>query len=211
MLTTVIKRMAMVLLAMAAIMFGVYIANGNHLRVAKPVAMLTGSVLPHPMPLKSFLLQSADQTVSNAQLKGAWHVLFFGFTRCPGICPTTLAKVHLSMQQLATWGLESPTLWFISIDPRHDTAQITDRYAKSFDSEYVGLSGQSDAVAALAKQLNVVYGAVQTTDQSGHHHTTMNHSTHLVVVNPQAEVVAIVTHPERAQDVARDLKQLMQA
>ena len=211
MLTAGIKRMGVVLLAVAAIMLGVYIANGYRLYAPKPVAMLTGSSLPHPMPLKAFQLQGADQTVSNAQLKGAWHVLFFGFTRCPGICPTTLAKVHLSMQQLATWGVKAPTLWFISIDPRHDTARITDHYAKSFDSEYVGLTGHPAAVAALAKQLNVVYGEVQDTDQAGHQHMTMNHSTHLVVINPQAEVVAIVTHPERAQDVARDLKQLMQA
>lgn len=203
------QRTVVVMLALGALVFGFYMANGGRMQVTKPVAMVTGSQLPEPQPMPDFVLQGAKQAMTKAQLKGAWHLLFFGFTRCPGICPTTLSTVHLSMQQLATWGEQTPTLWFVSIDPAHDTAQVTDRYAKSFDSDYVGLSGKPEAIASLAKQLNVVYGSVETTDHAGHHHMTMNHSTHLILVNPQAEMVAVITHPQDAKGMARDLKQLM--
>lgn len=209
-MTRIFKTLAIATLMLAMLTAGWFIAQRQQPSAPTAPALITGTRLHHSVPMQAFQLKSQQQTFTGKQLQGTWHVLFFGFTQCPMMCPTTLARMHEVMAALTRQNVPLPTLWFVSLDPAHDTPTITDAYAKGFDPRFVGLSAKAGVADALARTLNVAYGEITTTDASGKQHRTLNHSGHLTVVNPRGEVVAFLTHPDEAENIAQDLKNLMQ-
>jgi len=116
-------------------------------------------VRPKPEPLVTrsanagapFSLMDADgKAVTESILKGHYTLLYFGFTQCPEICPTTLQKIT---DALNTLGIEGKTVMpmFVTVDPEHDTPEVMKAYLANFHPRFVGLTGTPDAIKQMEK------------------------------------------------------------
>ncbi len=95
--------------------------------------------------------------VSEATYDGKLRLVFFGFTRCPIICPTTMIEVTRVMRRLGDKNDEVQPI-FISIDPENDTVDVVAAYLRAFHPSIVGLTGHPDKIATAARSFNVTYG-----------------------------------------------------
>jgi protein SCO1 len=125
--------------------------------------------------------------------------VFFGFTHCPDVCPTTLLKLA-RVKQAA--GIANLRVLFVSIDPQRDTPQAVGLYVHAFDPAFAGLTGQPAAIAAVAQQFGV---AVSRVDLPGGDYT-MDHSAVVFLLDDAAHIDAIFTPPFEVAAMAADLR-----
>lgn len=165
-----------------------------------PPDTLVATRLDIPVSLPPFSLDGADGPFTNASLQGAWHVLFFGFTNCPDICPTTLATLADAVA-VARQDIASLNVVFVSVDPQRDGPADAARYAGHFDSDFIGITGNDDALLALTKPLGILYMSVPQGDDA----YTVDHSSSLLLINPAGELAAVFSAPHDATSIAADL------
>lgn len=152
-------------------------------------------------PIAAFSLKNIkNQTVTNKDLKGHWSLLFFGFTRCQYICPTTMTAVSQAYNLLKADQKPLPQVLFISIDPANDTPEKVGHYAQSFQPDFIGLTGQESVIQNLTHQLGVLYMTVKQGNSS-----TIDHSANLFLVNPEGDVAAVFTPPYEPKSLAKSL------
>jgi protein SCO1/2 len=96
------------------------------------------------------------QVVSAKDFRGKELLLYFGYTNCPDVCPTTLANIAEALNKLGPRAKDVRVL-FVTVDPNRDTLPVLKNYAKAFSSEMVGLRGTPDAIASLARRYRVAY------------------------------------------------------
>jgi protein SCO1/2 len=136
-----------------------------------------------------FALQDGDgKTVTDQTYRGKWELVFFGYTFCPDVCPTTLSAVADALEKLGPLASQVQPL-FITVDPKRDTPEVIGAYVKNFDPRIVGLTGSPEAVGAAAKQYQVYYAPQKTGD--GPDDYLMDHSAALYLMNPQGGFVRI--------------------
>lgn len=121
---------------------------------------------------------------SIADFKGKVVMLFFGFTHCPDVCPTTLAEMAQVRNKLGDHGQRLQGL-FVTIDPQRDTPQVLTQYAPAFDPSFLGLYGNKDITAALAREFKLFYSA-QKPDAEGNY--TVDHSSVIYVFDPRGHL-----------------------
>lgn len=134
-----------------------------------------------------FTLTASDgTTVSDATYRGKWLLVFFGYTSCPNICPTTLLGVADALNELGSDASQLQPL-FISIDPDRDTPDVMAAYVRSFDPRIIGLTGSASQIAGAAKE----YGAYYTPHRTGPdpNDYVMDHSTYLYLMDPNGQFV----------------------
>jgi protein SCO1/2 len=102
---------------------------------------------------------------SSASLAGQPYAIFFGFTRCPDVCPTTLLEMSKELQDLGADG-DRLKVVFVTVDAEHDTPERLREYLASFDSRIIGLTGSAEQIAAIAKVWNVFYYKLPEADGS---------------------------------------------
>lgn len=112
----------------------------------------TAAQEPMAPPLR--LTQASGQVFDLAEQRGRVVAIFFGYTHCPDFCPTTLADFASVKRRLRERG-DSVTFVFITVDPQRDTPEIADRYAKGFDRDFIGLSGDSATLADVQRGFHV--------------------------------------------------------
>lgn len=169
---------------------------------------LHGTILPSTRTLTAFDLQGTHQKVFNQQaLQGHWTILFFGYTQCHSICPTTMAELHkLNVLIKKTYPLSIPLqVVMISLDPERDTIKSLGQYVKGFDTDFIGALGPKATIDAMTQQLGVVYDAQVAMGNQKTNDGQIDHSGTLTILNPEGQVVAFETPPLNAQDVAEDL------
>jgi protein SCO1/2 len=140
--------------------------------------------------------------------------MFFGYTRCPDICPATLAILNKTYEIIETFNLppsQVPQVIFISIDSEFDNHTYTrvNNYAKSFNKHFIGLSGSKNHIANLAKSMGVVYQTVGLNDDDVDINYMYDHSSTVFLINPKGQLQAIFTAPHKAENLARDYKTLI--
>jgi len=134
-----------------------------------------------------FTLAASDGTmVSDATYRGKWLLVFFGYTSCPNVCPTTLLEVADALRRLGPDASELQPL-FISIDPDRDTPAVMASYTQSFDPRIVGLTGSAAQVASVAKEYGAYYLPHRT--GPGPDDYVMDHSTYLYLMDPDGHFV----------------------
>jgi protein SCO1/2 len=140
-----------------------------------------------------------------ADFKGQAIVLFFGYTQCPDVCPTTLLAMRDVLKRLGDSASRVQVL-FVTLDPERDSAQLLSGYVTAFDPSFIGLRGDDDATAVAAKEFKVFYAK-----QAGSTPATysMDHSTGSYIFDPQGRLRLLVRHGEPADSVASDIKQLL--
>lgn len=172
---------------------------------AAPTAMAATLVYPQPKAVAPFTLQRSDGTpYTREDFAGRWTLVFFGFTRCPDVCPTTLALWPQVEKALAARAPDAPVSFlFVSVDPEHDTPAKAGEYARYFSPRIVAATGDAAALDAFTRDLGVVF--MKSPQGEGY---TIDHTAHLVLVGPDATVRGIIRPPLDHHAIAADLAEL---
>jgi len=179
--------------------------NSNDTRVPKN---LDASVLPDARPLLSFsLVDQNNKTFSPTQLKGQWSFLFFGFTNCPDVCPTTLKVMQSVWKTLPTkiGDAGHPKLYFVSVDPDRDKPEMLKQYVQYFNSEFNGITGKLDELDKLTNQIGILYGYDEK-DGDNDQEYIVNHSAQLILVDPKGRMRAVISPPHIAKTIAANFQ-----
>ena len=165
-------------------------------------ALTTATVLPAPRPLPEFaLVDESGVAQGRALFEGEWHLLFFGFTNCPDICPTTLATLTSATKELRQRNAGPvPRIVLVSVDPRTDTPERLGEYIAYFGEGTRGLTGSEDALRELTEPLGVYFREVPLDD--GY---TVDHSAAVLLINPDGEFHALFSGPHKAENFIHDL------
>jgi protein SCO1 len=150
------------------------------------------------------LTDQNGKAVSDADLKGKWQLVFFGYTHCPDACPTALNEIALALDQLGEKRGEVAVV-FITVDPERDTPDVMKSYVQSFDAPIIALTGSPDAVAQAAKAYRVYYAKHPRGDGD----YDMDHSAVIYVMNPEGRFTATFTPDSTADAIAQRLQKLI--
>jgi protein SCO1/2 len=140
-----------------------------------------------------------------ADYRGKVVVLFFGYTHCPDVCPTTLAQLAQARRQLGTDAGRVQVL-FVTLDPERDTPQLMARYVSAFDPSFVGLTGSSAQIEGAAREFKVFFQKVAGSTPDSY---TLDHTSGSFVFDSQGHVRLFVRDQASAEQVASDLKRLL--
>src|SRR4051794_26621987 len=135
--------------------------------------------------------------------RGKAVVVFFGFTHCPDVCPTTLAEMAQVVKQLGADG-ERLQLLFITVDPERDTREALAKYVTAFDPRFLGLYGDLDATRRVAKDFKIYFEKRKTGDTY-----SIDHSAQSYVIDPQGRLRLLVRHDRISADLPDDLRVLL--
>ena len=150
-----------------------------------------------PRAISDFtLVDETGSEVTIDALKNQWSLLFFGFTYCPDICPTTLSVLNEAVGELQN----PPQVIMISVDPERDTPELLADYIPRFNPSFSGFTGDFDEIVRLATQVNVAFGKVPGPGPDAYQ---VSHSVSIVVVNPSGEYAGFIKAPHNAQRIQR--------
>lgn len=141
-----------------------------------------------------------------ADFRGKLVLIFFGYTNCPDMCPTTLAKLGQAMQLLGAEANDVQGL-FVTVDPKRDTPQVLAQYVPAFHPSFLGLYGSEQQTASAAKEFKVYFKA-QKPGVSGFY--TVDHSGPVFVLDRSGRLRLFVSAEKSAESVARDLRALLE-
>ena len=150
------------------------------------------------------LTDHAGKARTLADFRGKVVVMFFGYTHCPDVCPTTLAELKAVKDQLGTDGRRVQVL-FVTVDPERDTPQLLANYVPAFDPSFLGLRGDPAAIAKTAKDFKVFYQKVPGKTPGDY---TVDHTAGSYVIDPQGRLRLFARHNNPANLVA-DIQTLL--
>src|SRR5713101_1808605 len=200
----------MTAVVLAAMLGGAWLAatyreNGSRAMLLPDRVM---TLLPYPKPLTAFAFTDQENRVFDlSRLKGKWSFLFFGYTHCPDICPTTLAvlaRAHGNIVK-STVGAKDVQFVFISVDPDRDTASKLRQYVTFFDATFLGVTGDNAQLGNLAGQLGAAYELAIT---PGVENYPVYHSAAVFLVDPRARYHAVFAPPLDAESISERFKVL---
>ncbi|MGB3433693.1 SCO family protein [Achromobacter sp.] len=170
----------------------------------KPVVTYHGIDLTGSTYATDFRLTDPDgKERTLADFRGKAVLMFFGFTQCPDVCPTALVRAAEVKLLLGKDGERLQTL-FITVDPERDTPEVLKAYTTAFDPSFIGLYGDSQRIAEVAKDFKIYYKKVPTGASY-----TMDHTSLSYVYDPQGKLRLALRHEQPAQDYADDIRKLL--
>jgi protein SCO1/2 len=173
---------------------------------------LHATVLPERLPLPAFSLKDQHALpFTRENLRGHTSLLFFGFTRCPDICPATLQQLALARKQIAgappAGGGSLPQIVLISVDPERDTPAKLEQYVSSFGEGVTGATGSPEAIRELTSALGIFFAR----EPMGEDDYTVSHSTAVLVIDEDATLQALFGAPHKTEYFVHDVPLLMTA
>lgn len=140
-----------------------------------------------------------------ADFRGKLVVMFFGFVQCPDVCPTTMQEMAEVMKQLGPLA-EQVQVLFVTVDPERDTPQILSQYVPAFDPRFLGLYGDAEQTAKVAREFKVFYQKVAGKTPGSY---TIDHSAGSFVFDREGKVRLFIKHGQGAETLTRDLRILL--
>jgi protein SCO1 len=150
------------------------------------------------------LVDQNGKAFSDADLKGKWSLIYFGYTHCPDACPTTLNAIAIALDDLGP-KRDAVRPVFITVDPERDTPEVLKSYVTSFDAPILALTGTPAEVAQAAKDYRVYYA--KHPEPGGDY--SMDHSSVIYVMDPEGRFTATFTPESSPEDIAARLKKLL--
>ncbi|HPQ94727.1 MAG: SCO family protein [Thiothrix sp.] len=154
-----------------------------------------------------FELESGTGSFGLADLRGKVVLLYFGFTSCPDVCPTTLGNLRAAFERLTPQEQTQVQGLFISIDPERDTPEKADAYAHFFHAGLRGLSGTPEQIAKVAVQYGVLYRKVETPDSALNY--AMDHSSVIYVIDRQGHLQQKLQHGETPDEIVAAIRRYL--
>lgn len=176
---------------------------------ARAIELQSGTALSPARPLPDFdLLRDDGAATGRDAFRERWTLVFFGFSHCPEVCPTTLAMLAGLRQSLAATVPEGqvPGIALFSADPERDSPAVLEAYLAGFGAGFRGYTGTPEAMRAFATALGVPYQQVPMGDDY-----MIDHSAAIFLINPQAELAALFQPPHVSAQLQADYMQMMSA
>ncbi len=151
------------------------------------------------------LVDTKGAPVTDRSLTGTPYALYFGFTRCPDVCPTSMFEFSEHLKALGPLA-QSFRIYFVTVDPERDTPELLAQYTGSFDPRIVGLTGSPQAIAEAATAFRALYRKVPT--QSGDY--TMDHTATVFLMNARGDLAGTIAYQEPADSARRKLAALIE-
>jgi protein SCO1/2 len=172
------------------------------------VKLGSGTLLKQPRTVEAFTLRdTSGAPFDNRRLSGQWSLVFAGFTFCPDVCPNTLGLLKSLNAKLDE--AQAPLqVVFVSVDPERDSLDRLDTYVHYFDPRFVGVTGEVTELEKLARSMSLVFAKVPGATPDSY---TMDHSSALVLINPQGQVVGYFLPPHRLDALTADLLTLIRS
>lgn len=202
------KGLAVWLLGAAALAAGLWLALQLRQTPPPPALSQGATRLDAPRPLSDFaLIDHQGRPFDLDRLRGHWTFLFFGYTHCPDVCPTTMTTLNAAARRMGE--LEDPPpvaqFAFVSVDPERDTPEQLSRFVPYFNKAFLGVTGTRPAIDAFTKQLGIMHMKVDTDSPDGY---LVDHSASVLLIDPQARFHALFSAPLDPLAIARDYQQL---
>ena len=164
---------------------------------------LQATVLPKGKPIVGLSLKDHNgQLFTEQQFKGKWSFLFFGFTHCPDVCPTTMLVMKAVWAKLpaSARAAPQPQLYFVSVDPQRDTPELLKSYATFYNPEFIGITGNNNQLDVLVNQVGALYG-YEDGEKEGEY--TVNHSAQIILIDPSGNMRAVFSPPYQADEIVK--------
>ncbi len=146
------------------------------------------------------LLDDQQQPVTLENFTGHWTLVTFGYTHCPDICPATLSQIGMLYKLVQQDGVKDlPRVYFVSVDPQRDALEYLGEYTRYFNTAFIGISGDQQALKNFEDQFGVFH---RYEKQSGSENYLVDHSADIFLVDPQARIVASFQPPMNLRQVA---------
>jgi len=179
--------------------------NSAHLRDE----MQALTLFSQPRVFPACTLTDDKKTVfTNQELQGHWTLMFFGFTHCGGVCPTTLAEITKIMHTFPVTDKRLQVI-FVTIDPEYDTPEVLRAYLNSFDSSFIGLTGEVASLSRLRKQLGILALERDLNQRGVNDLDRIDHSGTILLINPHGEYVGVFSLPHDTSTIVHDLARLI--
>lgn len=193
------KKLTIALVLATSLLAGLFVA----LRSTAPAEPLAAFILPAPQSLPAFsLLDQHGNEVNAETFESQWHLVFFGFTHCPDICPVTLQVLAAARAELADKGQTPlPRIVLVSVDPERDTPEQIGTYIEYFGDGNLGVTGSLDELSKLTKALGI-YFAKQPGDSENY---AVDHSAAVLLLNPAGQFHALFSGPHVVGDYVHDI------
>ncbi len=200
--TRLIPAVVITVLAMAA---GIWTARLliNHDTGADPLAATRFPTARSVQPFS--LVDHTGSPFDNTSLDGRWSFLFFGYTHCPDVCPTTLSVLNSVAQRLQS-APEAVRFVMVTVDPERDTPDKLGKFVTYFNGDFVGVTGTEDGLQALTKQLGIMYMRVNDTDNPASY--LVDHSAGVFLFDPNGRYHAVFSPPLSADAIAADFSEM---
>lgn len=160
---------------------------------------------PYPAAPQIELIKSNGETFRLSDQKGKIVLLFFGYTSCPDVCPTTLAELKLVMDDMGD-KTKLVQVVFISVDPQRDTPEKIQKYVDHFSNEFVGLSGSVDKLETIWKDYGIFREEVQSDSAFGY---IVNHTARVYLVDVDGNLRLSYGFQTPVEDIVNDIKLLL--
>ncbi len=178
------NKLLYVIVAVIALGFGAFIFN----KATQVEAPENALFYQQARALAPFELTShRDEVFTNEQLKGHWSWVFFGYTSCPDVCPTTLQEINFVYDELKAVASNTQVL-LVSVDPLRDSTEKLSLYIQYFNKEFIALRGGHDVLFPFARNVGLMYAIVDEVEKEGY---LVDHSASLVLINPEGKIAAI--------------------
>jgi protein SCO1/2 len=149
------------------------------------------------------LVDEHGQPITQAAFRGQPTLLYFGYTHCPEVCPTTLFELDGWLKKLGPDARDMKA-YFISIDPERDTPEVMNRYVGNFSNRIAGISGPPDKVWAMAKGFNIYFRKVPSDDGD----YTMDHTASVILLDRRGDFAGTIAYGESEKAALAKLKRL---
>lgn len=183
----------------------------NHPKPNAVNLQINGVYLSTPTAINDFhLTDHLGNTFTKANLQGQWTLLFFGFTNCGMVCPTTMAALNGMYKTLQAQlpPNELPKIVFVSIDPERDTVKRLNEFINAYNPSFIGARASIEDTETLMKQFHIVSAKMQA-DGPGKARYTLDHTAEIFVVNPEAKLQASLAFPAHADQLVNDYKSIL--
>lgn len=197
---------AAVLSGILALAAGYWLAD-RLLEKTPDLSKVHATVFREPRIVEPFVLEDhTGKRFDNESLQGRWSFVFFGYTHCPDVCPTTLSVLNSVARQLEHE--KDPVQFvFISVDPERDTPEQLGGFVSYFNGSFIGATGSEDTLKALTRQLGVVYARVASNSGSQNATTDdylIDHSASVLLFDPAGRFHAVFTPPLDTKSIVDD-------
>ena len=192
-----------------AILLGAALAIGSFTvtKINQLTELRSAFIIPEPIELPDFsLLDHTNKPVTTDTFRGQWDLIFFGFTNCPDICPTTLQTLASIKRELESIGSETtPRIVLVSVDPERDTPAVLGQYMDYFGQGNLAVTGKIDEIVKLTTALGIYF---KKTVVDGDNYS-VDHSAAVLLINPDGEFSALFSAPHLLADYVNDLPAIM--
>ena len=199
------NKSLIIIVAIAALAIGVFLGA----RQSGPdLSELSGFSFPEPKVLRDVdLLDHNNEAFTESNFKDKWTFIYVGFSFCPDVCPMTLTTLNQMYSQLSEADLSNDvSTLLVSVDPERDTTERLKDYVKYFNESFTGVTGTPEELRKFAEQVSVVYSIPKDRSDANY---LVDHSSTVILINPDGAVQAIFSPPQTADALAKDFRLLV--